>query len=167
MARTAKRAPAKRTPARARKAAAPAAEPAGDNGGYEEPRTIVRLVFGDGRHAGLVVRAYAAPADVVEECAELAFVDGQQPLKRDQLTKVRQVVARFGEELVSWNLVRDGAERPAMAEAVRRLDLVFAWELVAGWIAATRQVVDGRLAEVTPDDAGDLDESQLPMEPAG
>jgi hypothetical protein len=130
--------------------------------GFEEPRTIVRVQFADPSFAGLEVRAYAAPTDVLEETAELAFVDGSKPVDPATLSRIRGIVKRFADELVSWNLERDGQPQPATVEAVRRLDLTFAWQLVGGWIVATHRVLGGAMQEARQRQEAEFDEAELP-----
>lgn len=104
--------------------------------GFEVPQTQLRLVFSDPSYAGLEVVCALPPLDKLEETAAIAA----DPAAVTPDTAAR-LLDTFAEQLVSWNLTRNGEPVPATRAGLGSLDLLFAMQLIMAWLSSTGELL--------------------------
>jgi hypothetical protein len=126
--------------------------------GYEVPQDTIKLKFSDPSFEGLEVVCHSVPYGNLTETAEMAKIDPKNVTDED-LERVDRLVKAFSDNLVSWNLTREGKKVPVTNAGVKSLNLVFLLQIVEGWLQGTAELVatqaqkDSELAETLSMDA--------------
>jgi hypothetical protein len=106
--------------------------------GYRVKRKILNLRFEDPDYAGFECRAHSTSVEKVLDLADQA-----EAARRGSI-EVAELIAAFGDALISWNLEDDeGRPVPATTEGVRRADLVWILPVILAWVDAMVNVSAG------------------------
>lgn len=111
--------------------------------GFTPKSKVYRLDFsGDEELDGLVVKARSAPIGFVVELA--TFAERAQRSTADtaeDLAEMGQMIDRFADVLVEWNLeLRQGEPTPANAQGLRQLEMGHFLRLITAWQQAVINV---------------------------
>jgi len=129
--------------------------------GYRRKRTTYRLRFEDPAMEGLEVVARSASVQTLLKITSLADLATESP----ETKVVHEVLALFGDSLVSWNLEDDdGHPVPADAMGLASQDMDFVMAVIMAWVQAVSQVAPPLPAASSPGQKPAL-EASLPMEP--
>lgn len=103
--------------------------------GYKREAPTFKLVFEDDEFDGLVVRARSLPLG-----AMLAFQGLQEKAGKD-VDAALEVLRRFADVLVSWNLEDDQDQPvPCDFDGLCSLDMPFVMKIVEAWMSAVASV---------------------------
>ncbi|MGW6502974.1 hypothetical protein [Nonomuraea angiospora] len=134
--------------------------------GYTRPRTLL-LRWADGEFAGLEIRARRVSVETFFDLVPL--IDGKYDvLDPDDRVQLREMFAKFGELLVSWNVEdedEDGRRTPVpcTVDEFMRQDPRFVREVLDQWAEAIAGV-SAPLDQPSPAGEPSPEELSLPME---
>lgn len=129
--------------------------------GYKRQRTTYKLKFADPAMEGLEVVARSASVQTLLKITSLADAASENP----ETQVVHEVLALFGDALVSWNLEDDdGNPVPADAMGLASQDMDFVMAVIMAWVQAVSQVAPPLPAASSNGHKPGL-EASLPMEP--
>jgi hypothetical protein len=129
--------------------------------GYRRQRTTYRLKFEDPAMEGLEVVARSASVQTLLTITSLADAATENP----ETKVVHEVLALFGDSLVSWNLEDgDGTPVPADVMGLAGQDMDFVLAVIMAWVQAVSQV-RAPLPAASGIGPQPAPEASLPMEP--
>lgn len=129
---------------------------------YVPDETTYRLVFADGKRAGLEVTCGEGTVDDYLIISDLATEQFSNPPTKGDLVRIRGLFQALAGVLRGWNIERPaGNPIPATVEGVGRLGISLALDIALAWMEAVAGV-DNPLP--TPSESTEPDESLIPME---
>lgn len=103
--------------------------------GYKREAPVFKLIFEDDEFAGLEVLARSLPLGAMFEFQAL------QEKAADDPKSALEVLRRFADVLVSWNLEDDADQPvPCSLDGLSGYDLLFVMEIVKAWMTAVASV---------------------------
>lgn len=116
--------------------------------GFKRPAKVYKLLFEDDDMAGLEVKARSMSTGDLLDMAPLLDMKMSNAPTADELEQVRDLLERFAEVLISWNLEDEDDEPiPATLEGLLSQDIAFVMDIVQAWADAVSGVpapLDGR-----------------------